>query len=193
MINQSHFIKLYLRVAFCLLVLSFTACKKQQEDSKELANEKNEAKFEDNKEEDAKFLADAAEFDLQQAELGKLTALKSENAEVKAFGKMMEEMYNEKVSSLNAFASSKQMSVPTSITENNKEDYNTLNKKDIDDFDKFYLGNVVDKHTDAIDRYTEKAKQTHDPELKQWLNVELASLREHLDGAITLQSKLKLK
>lgn len=175
------------------MIFTFSGCKQgsKNEDPKELAVEKNEAKFDDMKEEDAKFLVNVAEFDLQQSELGKLTALKSNNAEVKGFGSMMEEMYNEKVKDVHGFAAARQISVPEALTEQNKEDYNTLNKKDIEDFDQFYIDNVVKKHTDAIRDYSDVIKRTTDPDLKRWLTLELASLREHLDGAMTLQSKLK--
>lgn len=182
-----------LTLACSTLMLTVGSCKQgsKEEDSKELAVDKNEAKFEDNKEEDAKFLVNVAEFDLQQSELGKLTALKSNNPEIKAFGKMMETMYHQKINDVQDFSAKRQISVPVSLTEQNKDDYNELNKKDIEDFDRFYIDHVVDKHKEAIDKCTDKVKTTADPDLKRWLSLELASLREHLDEAMTLQSKLK--
>jgi len=174
--------------------LTVTACKNQnQEDTKEVAQEKNEAKFEDTKEDDAKFLVDASEFNLQQAELGKLVSVKSNNNDVKAFAQMMHDMHQVKTQEINAFASSKQVSVPASLTDENKEDYNSLNKKDIDDFDKQYIDVVVKNHKDAIDKYTEELEKTTDPDIKKWLVIETASLREHLDSAMNLQMKLDRK
>jgi putative membrane protein len=175
------------------ITLAFTACKNEpkHEDTKEIAEEHNEAKFEDNKEKDAEFLVDVAEFNLQQAELGKLAAIKSNNPSVQEFGKMMQNMHIVKTNELNTLAGSKQISVPQSLTDDNKEDYNNLNKKDIDDFDKKYLDIVIEKHTASIREYTDELDKTTDAAIKKWLALETASLREHLDAAMMLQTKLK--
>jgi putative membrane protein len=177
----------------CFLFIYFSACKQETrpEDTKEVAQDKNEAKFENTKEDDAEFLVDVAEFNLQQAELGKLTTVKSNNADIKAFGKMMQERHNANLKDLNVLAASKQISIPASLTDDNKDNYNALNKKDIDDFDKDYLDRIVKEHTEAIDEYTEEIDKTTDPEVKKWLVIHLASLREHLDNAMTLQSKFE--
>lgn len=175
------------------LGLAFTSCKHEPkpEDTKSVAEAQNEAKFEDEKENEAEFLVDVAEFNLQQAELGKLASIKSNNAAVKDFGKMMQEMHTGKMKELSELAASKQVSIPTSLTEDNKEDYNALNKKDIEDFDKHYLDLVIDKHGSSIREYTDATDKTSDATLKKWLALETASLREHLDAAMMLQIKLK--
>jgi len=182
-------------IAICAAIFSLSSCKQESkpEDTKEVAEEKNEAKFENTKEDEAKFLVDVTEFNLEQAELGKLTALKSNNAEVKAFGSMMERMHNENIKDISALAASKQISIPTSLTDDNKDDYNALNKKDIDDFDKQYIDRVVEEHKKAIEHFTDQADKTSDADSKTWLATQLALLREHLDNAMTLQSKLENK
>jgi len=183
---------LFIGLTVSTMTLALQSCKNEnkEEDTKEVAEEKNKAKFQNSNKEDAEFLVDAAEFNLQQAELGKLTAVKSNSDDVKTFGKMMQEMYTAKMSDVNMVAVVKQISIPTSLTEDNKEDYNTLNKQDIQDFDKKYLESVVDDHKEAIDEYTSRMNKTNDADIKKWLTLELASLREHLDVAMTLQSKL---
>jgi len=183
---------LFIGLTVSTMTLALQSCKNEnkEEDTKEVAEEKNEAKFQNSNKEDAEFLVDAAEFNLQQAELGKLTAVKSNSDDVKTFGKMMQEMYTAKMSDVNMVAVVKQISIPTSLTEDNKEDYNTLNKQDIQDFDKKYLESVVDDHKEAIDEYSSRMNKTNDADIKKWLTLELASLREHLDVAMTLQSKL---
>jgi len=183
---------LFIGLTVSTMTLALQSCKNEnkEEDTKEVAEEKNEAKFQNSNKEDAEFLVDAAEFNLQQAELGKLTAVKSNSDDVKTFGKMMQEMYTTKMSDVNMVAVVKQISIPTSLTEDNKEDYNTLNKQDIQDFDKKYLESVVDDHKEAIDEYSSRMNKTNDADIKKWLTLELASLREHLDVAMTLQSKL---
>jgi putative membrane protein len=174
-----------------LAIIFIIACKKEPTaDPEELAHEKNDAKFEYTREKDAEFLVDEAAFNLEQAELGKLVSLKSNNADIKAFGKMMQTMHQRNISELDAFTASKQVSIPTSLTDENKENYNTLNKKDIDNFDDAYLERVVDAHKNAIENCSSEMKKTGDADIKKWLTTELAFLREHLDNAMTLQSKL---
>jgi len=185
-------INLFAALVF-VMGLSFTACKNapKTEDTKSVAEAQNEAKFEDESEDEAEFLVDVAEFNLQQAELGKLATSKSTNTAVKDFGKMMQEMHAVQMKELSALAVSKQVSVPNSPTEENKEDYNALNKKDIEDFDKHYLDLVIDQHGLSIREYTDATDKTSDAALKKWLAQQTALLREHLDAAMMLQIKLK--
>ena len=75
------------------LTFSVQSCNKKEQptDTEEVAEEQNEAKFDndstgvdnDAKEDDSEFLVSAAEVDLKEIELGKL-AQKSANADVKA-------------------------------------------------------------------------------------------------------------
>lgn len=183
----------FFSAVICFLFIYFSACKQESkpEDTKEAAQQKNEAKFENTKEEDAKFLVDVAGFNLQQAELGKLAAIKSNNTAVKAFGRMMEERHKESFKDLNLLVTAKQISIPSSLTEDNKDNYNALNKKGIEDFDHEYLNRIVKEHTEAIHDYTKEMDKTNDAEIKKWLVIQLTSLREHLDNAMTLESKLK--
>ena len=185
-------INLFAALVF-VMGLSFTACKNapKTEDTKSVAEAQNEAKFEDESEDEAEFLVDVAEFNLQQAELGKLATSKSTNTAVKDFGKMMQEMHAVQMKELSALAVSKQVSVPNYLTEENKEDYNALNKKDIEDFDKHYLDLVIDQHGSSIREYTDATDKTSDAALKKWLAQQTALLREHLDAAMMLQIKLK--
>ena len=84
--------KLVLGTGIILLSLSLNSCKKEikQEDPKEVAEDQNEAKFDDSnsKENDSEFLVDATEINLAEIEIGKLAQTKSTNPEVKKFGKM---------------------------------------------------------------------------------------------------------
>ena len=65
------------------------------EDTKDIAEEHNDAKFNStNKEEDAKFLVSAAEINLEEIQLGILAQQKSKLKSVTALGKMMEDGHN---------------------------------------------------------------------------------------------------
>ena len=78
-------------VVFALLFL-ISSCnnEKKPEDTKEVAEEHNDAKFDNSKEKDAQFLVTAAEINLEEINLGQLAQNKGIMADVKALGKMME-------------------------------------------------------------------------------------------------------
>ena len=173
-----------------MIFVFFPSCKKNAEDTKEVAQERNEDKFAKTQEDDAAFMVAVAEFNLQQAQLGNLTSVKSTNNEVRSFGASMEEMHTKNMKDLIAMADSKQISIPTSLTDDNKKNYNALNKHDIEDFDSEYVDRVIEDHQEAIKNYTKQSDETDNSDIKSWLTIQLATLREHLDGAKTLQSKL---
>ncbi len=176
------------------MLLSFTSCndKEKKEDTMKVAEEHNDAKFDDNKEKenDATFLVNAAEMNLAQIELGKLVQ-KSANADTKAFGKMMETDHGKSWTELEALAAKKQITVPTAVTEDGKEVYENLNKKTGADFDKAYADLMVEDHKKAITEFEAIAKDSKDTEIVAWANEQLASIRQHLDKAIAWQTKIK--
>lgn len=183
-------IKIYIAVVVSVIFLAFSSCKKSAEDTKKVAEERNDDKFEKTQEADAAVLVEVAEFNLQQAHLGNLTAIKSTNAEVRSFGKMMEDTHGNYLEGLSEMAESKQISIPTSLTEDNKKNYNALNRQDIEDFDNEYLERIIENHQEAIENYMKQSEKTSDSDIKIWLTAQLATLREHLDSAKILQSRL---
>lgn len=189
--------KALLGIGVLSLSLGTISCKQEAkpEDPKEVAEQENEAKFEEaqNAEEIAETLVDVAEFDLTQRELGKLTQVSGVNADVKALGKMMETHHDESFKDLTGLAKSKNISVPTAITEDGQEEYDNLKKVASKDFDKEYLNDVLNDHKKAIDDFTKEAQKTTDVELKAFLERKVTSLTEHHKSADALAAKLNVK
>src|SRR3954470_9759205 len=74
------------------LVVAFTSCdsKKNQDDSKEIAEDQNDKKLEDSDtKKDAEFAVDAADGGLYEVQMGTLALTKATSPEVKKFGQMM--------------------------------------------------------------------------------------------------------
>src|SRR6185436_9762588 len=164
----------------------------ENKDSKENAEEHNDAKFDNNKEEnDAQFMVDAAEINLMEIKLGNLAAEKGTTAEVKEMGKMMADAHSKSLDDLKGLAAKKTVSIPTGLSDEEENTYKKFTEKSRKDFDKDYCDMMVDGHKDAISRFEKAADKTTDTDIKNFANATLPALRKHLDHAITCQDNCK--
>ena len=189
--------KALLGIGVVSLSLGSISCKQEAKpvDPKEVAEEENEARFNTakNAEEIAETLVDVSEFDLTQRELGKLAQVNGVNSEVKALGKMMETHHDESYKDLTGLSKTKNISVPTTITEDGQKEYEDLKKAASKDFDKEYLKEVLKDHKNAIDEFSKEAQKTADVEVKAFLERKVTSLTEHHKAAEALAIKLNIK
>ena len=180
-----------------ILLLSLNSCKNENkpEDTKEVAEDQNEAKFDsvDSKEDDSEFLVDATEINLEEIEIGKLAQTKSTNPEVKKFGKMLVDEHTKSADEVKAIAQSRNFSLPTSITEEGKDEYDKLNEKTGVDFDKKFADMMVDGHEKAIDKFKKASEHATDQEIKTWASNNVATLTAHLQHAKQLKESLDKK
>ncbi|KOS06269.1 hypothetical protein AM493_09670 [Flavobacterium akiainvivens] len=191
--KTSLFSKLFLGAA--VITMSLASCKNEAkpEDSKEAAEEQNEAKFDDTneaKEDDSQYLANAAEVDLKQIELGKLAQTKSSNADIKALGKMMVDAHTKSFEALKTTSSAKNISIPLVLTEKGNDAYKELNDKSGTDFDKAYADKVVEGHKKTVEKMQEAAKDAKDPEIRAWAADMASALQTHLQHAETVKAKV---
>jgi putative membrane protein len=164
------------------------------DDTKEVAEDKNDAKFDSAKvEKDAQFLVNAAEINLEEIKLGQLAQQRGMSADIKSLGQMMVEGHTKALSDLKSLAQSKTISVPDSATKDATDAYDKLQKEKGKDFDRKYCDMMVDGHKNAIDKFEKAASDANDPQIKQWASSMLPDLRKHLDQAMTCQTKLGKK
>ena len=174
-------------VLLMLSILSSCNNQKKPEDTKQVAEEHNDAKFDNTKEKDAQFLVSAAEMNLQEISLGQLAQSKGTMAEVKALGKMMEMENNSTLKNLQALAAKKQITLPTSVTDNGKDAYKKLMDKPVKDFDKAYSSMMVEGQKEAIDKFEKASATAEDADIKSWAASMLPPLRMRLDKAINCE------
>ncbi|MCO6146573.1 DUF4142 domain-containing protein [Flavobacterium sp. NRK1] len=187
--------KALLGAAVVTLSFGIQSCKNEtkNEDAKEVAEDQNEAKFDDvndEKESDSDYLVAAAEVDMKEIELGKLAQTKSTNPDVKALGKMMEDAHSKALADLKATASKKNISIPESSTENVQDAYKDLNDKTGHDFDKAYADMMVDGHEKTIDKMEKASEKANDPDIRMWAANMLPELRKHLEHAKMTKEKV---
>ena len=180
-----------------IMGLTLAACNdKQPEDTKDVAEETNEQRMDNmdasnEMEKDADFLVDAAEINLAEIELGKLAQTKGTRSDVKELGKMMEDQHTKTFNELKDLAARKNITIPTTPTEENMDDYRKLSDKTGEDFDKEYADMMVKGHKDAIDKFEKFSTKAEDDEIKQWASATLPALRNHLGHAEACQEKAK--
>lgn len=182
-------------IAITAIVISLSACtdKSKTEETKAIAEEHNEAKFENkNDEKDVAFLVKAVAINLEEIQLGQLVQQTSKSTNVKELGAMMEKQHTDAMNQLKDLAAKKTISIPTTITQEGKDAFDKLSKKTGKDFDKEYCDMMVNGHKGAIALFDKVSTESTDTDIKAWAAVMLPVLRTHLDHAITCQEKCKM-
>jgi len=176
-----------------------TSCKQEPkpEDTKEVAEDQNEAKFDDTndaKQDDSEYLVAAAETDLKEIEIGKLAKEKGTDPEVKKFGQMLIDDHTKASATVKMAAEKRSVSLPAAITEDGKKDWDDLNKEKVGkDFDMKFADMMVDGHQKAIDKMKDASEKANDPEIRAWAGNMVPTLQAHLEHAKTLQETIKNK
>src|SRR5688572_3517319 len=150
--TKSNHMKRINYVTFLLAVSVFMfSCEKRANDSKDIAEESNEAKFDEtNLEQDAEFAVTAADGGLLEVQLGLLAQHNSLSPEVKKLGKMMVDDHTKANEELRNLASKRGISLPERMSEKNQEKYDDFVKKTGSDFDKAYTEFMVKDHKEDI-------------------------------------------
>ncbi len=182
-----------------LLFLASSCSDNKNKDSKEMAEKENIDRMAPNDEtivvvdnnNDMNFLMEAAEMQMEKINLGKLAQQKGNSSHVKELGKMMEEDHTKSLNELRALAQSKSISIPNSLTDDNKDSYEKLNDKSGNDFGKTYSDMMVDQHEEAIDLFETASTKSEDPQIRTWASEKLPTLRSHLQHAEACKEKCK--
>lgn len=178
-----------------LLIAGLSSCgnkKAETEDTKEVAEEQNEQKFDETKvEDDTEFAVEAADGGMLEVQLGQLAQANASSADVKAFAKMMVDDHSKANDELKAAAAQKNISLPAALSDKNQKKYDDLAGKTGTDFDKAYIDFMVDDHEEDIDAFKKEAEKGNDADLKAWAAGKVPTLQHHLDAAKTAQDALK--
>ena len=192
--NIKKFQLVLLQLAFVTFIsFSIVSCdnKAKTEDSKEVAEDQNEAKMDGMKtEDDAEFLVDVAESNQEEISLGKLAQEKGSMVDVRELGKMMETAHTKSQTELVALATQKSVTLPETKTEDVNESYKKMSDmKSGKDFDKEYCDAMVEKHKSNIEMFEKASADSVDPDIKMMATNKLPDLRKHLEMAEMCQKK----
>lgn len=167
-----------------VIMLIAAGCQPKNPDSKEIGEEQNEGKFENTSlENDSEFAVAAAEGSMLEVQLGQLAIQKATSDVVKQFAQQMITDHSKASEELMALASSKNITLPTSLSEKNQKRYDDLAGKSGEDFDDAYIEFMVKDHKDDIDKFKKEADKGEDAELKSWASGKISTLEHHLQMA----------
>jgi putative membrane protein len=173
----------------------FTACGNSENntaDSKEVAKDQNDAKFDDTKmEDDTKFAVAAADGGMMEVELGKLAQTNASLQQVKDFGKMMVEDHSKANDELKALAQQKNISLPSALSDDKQKKYDDLAAMKGRDFDKAYTDFMVSDHKDDIEEFKDEAEKGADADIKNWAGGKVPVLEHHLEMAQAAKDAVK--
>lgn len=123
--------KITLSALIVASVMTFSACNSNKsEDSKEVAEEQNEEKFDDTKmEDDTKFALAAADGGLVEVKLAELAKVNGASKAVMSFADSMIKDHSKANEELKELAKEKKISLPMSLSDAKQKDYDDMAKK----------------------------------------------------------------
>jgi putative membrane protein len=193
------------KIAFVLLALPFAfACNNSANDSVERADSANEAKMDTSNNNmntqavpvdanTSQFMVKVADGGMTEVNAGQIAQQKAQNQRVKDFGAMMVKDHTAAGEELKNLAGRKNVTLPTSMSNDHQDAINDLNKKTGKNFDKDFMDMMVRDHKKTIDDFKDAQNNTNDADVKAWIEKTLPTLQMHLDSAQAIQKALSGK
>lgn len=170
---------------FCAC-FAFASCstKEKDKDSKEIAEDQNDKKFDDSEiENDTEFAVSAADGGMLEVQLGELAKSNAASPQIKSFAAMMVADHSKANEELKSLAAQKNISLPTTLSDKCRKDYEDLASKSGKDFDDAYTDFMVKDHKNDIDKFKKEADKGDDQDLKSWAAGKISTLEHHLEMA----------
>ena len=140
---------------------------------------------------DRDFVVDMADGNRAEIELSKMAEERATNPQVKDFARMLVRDHTKALADLREAAAAANVQLSTA-NEENRDQRNLqedLAKLSGHDFDRSYVGAMVDKHQNAVNEI-EKKVDSDSPQIRQWATQTLPVVRKHLDHAKELKETL---
>ena len=149
------------------------------------------------------WIEDRSEGGMKEVKLGELASEKAQNADVKAFGRMMVQDHTKAGDELKAMISKHNVNVNPEL---DNDAFERFSKMEAKDFDREYINQMVDDHestlkaledrldkegTDENPSYTpKKTDNAVEMDINQWAAKTIPTVRKHLERAKALDQKL---
>jgi putative membrane protein len=139
---------------------------------------------------DKKFLATAAQADVNEIKLSELAKDKATNPDVKAFAAKMVTEHKAMSASMKPFADEWGLTPPDGPDADHQKEWDKLNGMSGADFDKEYMDQMVSDHAKALDLFTSEAKDSKDAKFKAAVIKGKTHVAAHKNMAYDLKKKL---
>jgi putative membrane protein len=135
---------------------------------------------------DRDFLTDTATAGMMEVELGRVAAQKASSDAVKQFGQRMVDDHSKANEELMSVASSKGITLPTTLDAKHQEQVTKLSSKSGAEFDRAYSKMMLNDHEKVVAAFEKENNKGADAELKAFAAKTLPTLQEHLQMAKAL-------
>jgi len=160
-------------------------------DSKDVAEEINEDKFNREGEKDADRLNDAYVTGLYEIKASEQAVTRATTAEVKKLAEMMIQSHKKMNTDIQDLATKKNITLATDITDELNRKMDKLNEKNGLDYDKEYTEQMRERHQEGIKVTERAADKGEDADIKQWAAASTPQLRAHLDMIESTHNMIK--
>jgi putative membrane protein len=175
------------------------ACNNATKDSVEKADSINKANIDSPEvkqpimadEATASFLVKAANGGMTEVQLGQIAQEKGLDPKVKDFGAMMVHNHSAVNGQVKALAAERNVTLPDSISDENKKEVKDISTKVGRAFDKAYINAMVKGHGATIDLFEKAKDNVNDAEVKEFINNTLPKVKTHLDAVKAIQKDIK--
>lgn len=135
---------------------------------------------------DHNFLMEAAMGGMMEVELGRVATQQGSSDAVKQFGQRMVDDHSKANEELMTLASSKGMTLPTTLDEKHRAHVTKLSAMSGAEFDRAYAKEMLSDHTKDVAAFEKQSTRGSDPDLKAFATRTLPTLQEHLQMARAL-------
>jgi putative membrane protein len=140
---------------------------------------------------DSSFATKAAAGGMAEVKLGELAKTNASSADVKTFGERMVTDHTKANEQLKQIATTKGITLPTSLNAKDQATYDRLSKLNGAAFDAAYMKDMVADHKVDVNEFKREADKGMDTDLKQFASSTLPTLQEHLQMAESTANKVK--
>lgn len=166
------------------------ACNQSGKGSVDNADSANESKIDSNatsvNKDDASFMVEVANGGMTEVALSKLAEQSASSQRVKNFATMMVRDHTQANDRLKSIASSKNVTLPDSLSDESKNTLQKLQDAKSSSFDKQYMKVMLDDHQKTVKKLQEGTQSIQDTQLKQWVSNVLPTVQMHLDSAVSI-------
>lgn len=139
---------------------------------------------------DGHFMVQAADGGLTEVQLGRLAMQRAADPAVRDFGRRMVTDHGNANAQLQRLAGQEGVALPTEPSVQHRALYDRLARLAGPDFDRSYMRNMVDDHTQDVADFEREAQQGQDPAVRAWAAQTLPTLHGHLRFAQSIESRV---
>ncbi|MCZ8353880.1 MAG: DUF4142 domain-containing protein [Cyclobacteriaceae bacterium] len=152
----------------------------KKSDNVDVAKDVNTAKMNNTEdEENAKFVVNTMAANYAEIELAQLAIKRTKDSGIKDLASKLNAEHKRLLAEMKDYANTKNISMPTGVTNEAKTKLNNLAEKEGQEFDKSWCELSMSNHDKTILNFENHLEKTNDITLKNWIVNTLTDLRAH--------------